>query len=51
MEQWALMSKTECRESIIEKIADYRQRNRRVQMFSPFKIGKHSSRPGNRPGF
>jgi hypothetical protein len=28
MEQWALMSKTECRESLIEKIADYRKRNR-----------------------
>jgi hypothetical protein len=28
MEQWALMSKTECRESLIEKIADSRKRNR-----------------------
>jgi hypothetical protein len=28
MEQWALMGKTECRESLIEKIADYRERNR-----------------------
>jgi hypothetical protein len=28
MEQWALMGKTECQESLIEKIADYRERNR-----------------------
>jgi hypothetical protein len=28
MEQWALMTKTECRESLIEEIADYRERNR-----------------------
>lgn len=28
MEQWALMSKTESRESLIEKIADYRERNK-----------------------
>jgi hypothetical protein len=28
MEQWALITKTENRESLIEKIADYRERNR-----------------------
>jgi hypothetical protein len=28
MEQWALITKTECRESLIEKINDYRERNR-----------------------
>jgi hypothetical protein len=28
MEQWALMTKTECRESLIEKINEYRKRNR-----------------------
>jgi hypothetical protein len=30
MEQWALMSKTENRESLIEKIADYRNRNKQL---------------------
>jgi hypothetical protein len=28
MEQWALMTKTECRETLIKKIADYREQNR-----------------------
>jgi hypothetical protein len=31
MEQWALMTKTEYRESLIEKIADYRGRNRALK--------------------
>jgi hypothetical protein len=30
MEQWALISKTENRESLIEKIADYRERNKQL---------------------
>jgi hypothetical protein len=30
MEQWALVEKTECRESLIEKIADYRERNKQL---------------------
>jgi hypothetical protein len=35
MEQWALMEKTECRESLIEKIADYRERNRQLSKGKP----------------
>jgi hypothetical protein len=35
MEQWALMSKTESRESLIEKIADYRERNKQLAKREP----------------
>jgi hypothetical protein len=31
MEQWALMNKTECRESLIKEIAGYRERNRTIR--------------------